>query len=101
MQNNAGVSGLYSPANSTRQRRYAASLKVVASAGERKGTVVMEGVLKESKDVSSVVEVDNKSTVGGGVQDVYGEDSATEDQFVTPWSISVARSHHLSLSFSS
>ncbi|EXB74576.1 NADP-dependent malic enzyme [Morus notabilis] len=93
--NNAGVSELYSPANSTRQRRYAASLKVVASAGERNGTVVMEGALKESKDVSSVVEVDNKSTVGGGVQDVYGEDSATEDQFVTPWSISVASGYTL------
>lgn len=93
--NNAGVAGLYSPANSTRQRRYAASLKVVASAGERNGSVVMETVLKDSKDVSSVVEVDNKSTVGGGVQDVYGEDTATEDQFVTPWSISVASGYTL------
>lgn len=95
---NAGVSGLYSPGNSTRQRRYAASLKVVASAsagGERNGTVVMETVLKDNKEVSSVVEVDNKSTVGGGVQDVYGEDSATEDQFVTPWSISVASGYTL------
>ena len=90
---------MYSTGNSTRQTRYAASLKVVASAsasaaGERNGTVVMETVLKDNKEVSSVVEVDNKSTVGGGVQDVYGEDSATEDQFVTPWSISVARSLH-------
>lgn len=31
------------------------------------------------------------SVVGGGVEDVYGEDSATEDQLVTPWTISVAR----------
>lgn len=66
-----------------------------SAAGERNGTVVMETVLKDNKEVSSVVEVDNKSTVGGGVQDVYGEDSATEDQFVTPWSISVASGYTL------
>lgn len=35
--------------------------------------------------------VDDKSTVGGGVRDVYGEDFATEDQLVTPWTVSVAR----------
>ncbi|XP_022150643.1 NADP-dependent malic enzyme-like isoform X2 [Momordica charantia] len=27
---------------------------------------------------------------GGGVHDVYGEDRATEDQFVTPWTVTVA-----------
>lgn len=30
----------------------------------------------------------------GGDQDVYGEDCATEDQLVTPWTISVARYIH-------
>ncbi|MCL7040921.1 hypothetical protein MKW94_016057, partial [Papaver nudicaule] len=34
--------------------------------------------------------VDPKSSVGGGVQDVYGEDRATEDQLVTPWTLSIA-----------
>ncbi|KAI3923026.1 hypothetical protein MKW92_015915 [Papaver armeniacum] len=34
--------------------------------------------------------VDPKSSVGGGVQDVYGEDRATEDQLVTPWTFSIA-----------
>ncbi|TXG46312.1 hypothetical protein EZV62_028192 [Acer yangbiense] len=34
--------------------------------------------------------VDPKSGVVGGVQDVYGEDTATEDQPVTPWAVSVA-----------
>jgi malate dehydrogenase (oxaloacetate-decarboxylating)(NADP+) len=29
--------------------------------------------------------------VGGGVSDVYGEDRATEEQLITPWSFSVAR----------
>lgn len=43
--------------------------------------------------------VDNKSDVSGGVHDVYGEDTATEDQPVTPWALSVARylSNHLYL----
>ena len=41
-----------------------------------------------------VAESDSKqqtAIVGGGVEDVYGEDSATEDHFITPWSVSVAR----------
>lgn len=28
---------------------------------------------------------------GGGVEDAYGEDRATEEQLITPWSFSVAR----------
>lgn len=39
----------------------------------------------------SVVEEEGKAGFGGGVEDVYGEDSATEDQLVTPWTVSVAR----------
>ncbi|KAI3933783.1 hypothetical protein MKW92_038025 [Papaver armeniacum] len=38
--------------------------------------------------------VDPKTNVGGGVQDVYGEDRATEDQLVTPRTFSMARPHH-------
>ncbi|PSS07399.1 NADP-dependent malic enzyme like [Actinidia chinensis var. chinensis] len=54
-------------------------------------------VLKEStkRDGSPVIEVDPKSTVAGGVEDVYGEDQATEDQSVTPWSVSVASGYSL------
>ncbi|ESQ41131.1 hypothetical protein EUTSA_v10013057mg [Eutrema salsugineum] len=33
---------------------------------------------------------DNRSGVGGGISDVYGEDLATLDQLVTPWVTSVA-----------
>jgi len=36
----------------------------------------------------------NSSGVGGGISDVYGEDSATLDQLVTPWVTSVARYDH-------
>lgn len=32
---------------------------------------------------------------GGGVGDVYGEDRATEEQLITPWSFSVASGHSL------
>lgn len=34
-------------------------------------------------------------TNGGGVRDLYGEDSATEDHLITPWTFSVARYHYL------
>ncbi|KAK7841181.1 nadp-dependent malic enzyme [Quercus suber] len=51
----------------------------------------------ESPSSSSTLidDVDSKPTVAGGVRDVYGEDSATEDQFVTPWSVSVASGYSL------
>ncbi|XP_062087565.1 NADP-dependent malic enzyme [Humulus lupulus] len=90
--NNLGVSELYNPVSS-KQRRYAASLKVVATAGragDRNGTVVMESVAKETREALTVVEEEQKSAVGGGVEDVYGADSGTEDQYITPWSVSVA-----------
>lgn len=38
-----------------------------------------------------VLELEGKGGVSGGVQDMYGEDKATEDQLVTPWAVSVAR----------
>ncbi|KAK1591661.1 hypothetical protein Q3G72_011361 [Acer saccharum] len=38
------------------------------------------------------IDLDPKSAIGGGVEDVYNEDRATEDQFVTPWTFSVAKS---------
>lgn len=47
------------------------------------------------RDGASVLDMDPKSTVGGGVEDVYGEDCATEDQLVTPWTISVASGYTL------
>ncbi|KAI7756592.1 hypothetical protein M8C21_022180 [Ambrosia artemisiifolia] len=39
--------------------------------------------------------VDPKSAVGGGVDDVYGEDRASEDQLITPWTVSVASGYTL------
>ncbi|XP_044472076.1 NADP-dependent malic enzyme-like [Mangifera indica] len=55
----------------------------------------MESTMKAMRDGASVLDMDPKSTVGGGVEDVYGEDRATEDQLVTPWTISVASGYNL------
>ncbi|GAV88058.1 malic domain-containing protein/Malic_M domain-containing protein [Cephalotus follicularis] len=55
----------------------------------------MESTLKEMRDGASVLDMDPSSTVGGGVEDVYGEDCATEDQLVTPWTVSVASGYSL------
>ncbi|RDX61097.1 NADP-dependent malic enzyme, chloroplastic, partial [Mucuna pruriens] len=50
---------------------------------------------KDINSNSTVVDVHDNPTSGGGVNDVYGEDRATEDQFVTPWSVSVASGYTL------
>ncbi|KAM3712314.1 hypothetical protein ACB098_01G173900 [Castanea mollissima] len=55
----------------------------------------MESTFKEIGDRQSVLDLDPKSAVGGGVEDVYGEDRATEDQLVTPWTFSVASGYSL------
>ncbi|KAL2238148.1 UNVERIFIED_CONTAM: NADP-dependent malic enzyme [Sesamum indicum] len=55
----------------------------------------MESVLKAHRGGESVLDLSPRWTVGGGVEDVYGEDRATEDQLVTPWTVSVARYHIL------
>jgi malate dehydrogenase (oxaloacetate-decarboxylating)(NADP+) len=48
-------------------------------------------IIMATSNGSTVSDIDDNPTIGGGVRDVYGEDRATEDQFVTPWSVSVAR----------
>ncbi|KAI4330642.1 hypothetical protein MLD38_028912 [Melastoma candidum] len=61
-------------------------------------SVVMETALKEMQlgnGSPAAAEVGLDTTVGGGVKDVYGEDTATEDQLVTPWSVSVASGYNL------
>lgn len=42
-----------------------------------------------------------KHCADGGVEDLYGEDRASEDQLVTPWTFSVARFSSLSLIYNS
>ncbi|XP_057746244.1 NADP-dependent malic enzyme [Arachis stenosperma] len=55
----------------------------------------MESILKPLRDGESVLDLSPRSTVSGGVEDVYGEDRATEDQLVTPWTFSVASGYSL------
>ncbi|KAI5383066.1 hypothetical protein KIW84_070459 [Lathyrus oleraceus] len=55
----------------------------------------MENTLKPLRDGESVLDLSPRSCVGGGVEDVYGEDRATEDQLVTPWTFSVASGYSL------
>ncbi|KAA8523165.1 hypothetical protein F0562_009588 [Nyssa sinensis] len=55
----------------------------------------MESTFKDLRGGASVLDMDPKHTVGGGVEDVYGEDRATEDQLVTPWTISIASGYSL------
>ncbi|KAK9059475.1 hypothetical protein SSX86_020177 [Deinandra increscens subsp. villosa] len=55
----------------------------------------MESRLKREKDADGESVVDPTSTVGGGVEDVYGEDRASEDLLVTPWTVSVASGYTL------
>lgn len=43
----------------------------------------------------TVVDFEDKLGVGGGVEDVYGEDRASEDQAITPWTVSVASGYTL------
>lgn len=63
---------------------------------ERNLGVSMDSAVKDVNAPMAVEVSDSDSkkqttAVGGGVEDVYGEDSATEDHFITPWSVSVAR----------
>lgn len=40
---------------------------------------------------SAILDKDSSAIVGGGEQDQFGEDAATSDQLVTPWTRFVAR----------
>ncbi|KAL6556635.1 hypothetical protein OROGR_005923 [Orobanche gracilis] len=53
----------------------------------------MGSTLKEKG--GSVLDLEDKSGVGGGVEDVYGEDRASENQPITPWTVSVASGYTL------
>ncbi|XP_073048378.1 NADP-dependent malic enzyme, chloroplastic-like [Primulina eburnea] len=105
---NNSISGLYLSSTNITQRRAAATPVLVAAVssngrpGDRNATVLMENTLKEMRETSPssptpspVIEQESKSTVGGGVEDVYGEDSATEHQFITPWTVTVASGYPL------
>ncbi|KAL7603858.1 NADP-dependent malic enzyme, chloroplastic isoform X1 [Lactuca sativa] len=67
---------------------------------ERNVSVSVESVVNELNAPTAVEVVDPTSkqhptAVGGGVEDAYGEDTATDEQFDTPWSVSVASGYSL------
>ncbi|TKY48213.1 NADP-dependent malic enzyme [Spatholobus suberectus] len=96
---NSGLGGCSSLCDA--QRKRSAAFRVVcmtpssSRSGDRNGSVVMETPLKELKKEPTVADVDDNPISAGGPQDVYGEDRATEDHFVTPWSVSVASGYTL------
>ncbi|KAL8458367.1 hypothetical protein ACS0TY_036038 [Phlomoides rotata] len=100
---NGSLYGVSKSLTQSTQRKLRAPAVVVAAAASSNrdgGVVLMENGLKETIENApskspSVIEKDSKSTVGGGVEDVYGEDSATEDQYVTPWTVTVASGYPL------
>ncbi|KAG4955430.1 hypothetical protein JHK82_041136 [Glycine max] len=96
---NSGLGGCSSLCDAQRKRstrfRVVSMTPSSSRSGDRNGSVVMETPLKELKKESTVADVDNNPISAGGPQDVYGEDRATEDHFVTPWSVSVASGYTL------
>ncbi|CAL9105695.1 malic enzyme [Musa troglodytarum] len=88
---------LFSSSSSKFLRRAAAA--GVQCGGRRRGVVARRGREKGKAvmDNTRAVEayMDPKVTVGGGVEDAYGEDRATEEQLVTPWTFSVASGYNL------
>jgi malate dehydrogenase (oxaloacetate-decarboxylating)(NADP+) len=96
--NNTGISGSSSLFSSNQRKFLITSVRVAAlpanSGRDQNPSVLIESTLKEMTDGLEVV-VDPTSAVSGGVQDYYGEDTATEDLPVTPWSLSVASGYSL------
>ncbi|KOM27394.1 hypothetical protein LR48_Vigan406s020400, partial [Vigna angularis] len=92
----SGVGGWSSCSNfSASQRRRSAPSIVTccaptSSSGKTHGGFVMA---KEANGTPTAV--GETPIAGGGVRDVYGEDKATEDQCVTPWSVSVSSGYTL------
>ncbi|XP_054783590.1 NADP-dependent malic enzyme-like [Prosopis cineraria] len=95
---NTGVGGSCSGFSDVQRRRSGPSIVCMAQSSrtnDRNASVAVETKLNGINDDSVVADVNGKPTIGGGVQDAYGEDIATEDQFVTPWSVSVASGYTL------
>ncbi|KAH6832118.1 NADP-malic enzyme 4 [Perilla frutescens var. hirtella] len=98
-------SSVYGVSKGLTRRKIAAPLVVVAAASSNYNqgdgnVVLMENSLNGKREKaptkpSSVTEKDSKSAVGAGVDDLYDEDSASEDQYVTPWAVTVASGYPL------
>ncbi|KAL1199386.1 NADP-dependent malic enzyme 4 [Cardamine amara subsp. amara] len=99
--NKTGVPGCSTHLSLRRPRTITppSSLRVFSALGSNRdpnGSVLIETTATSSSSLeTSAADIVPKSTVSGGVQDVYGEDAATEDMPITPWSLSVASGYTL------
>ncbi|KAL1349381.1 NADP-dependent malic enzyme-like [Arachis stenosperma] len=69
----------------------------LAPSNDRNGSVVLDSPAKKEqiRNEPTSPPAEEETVSSGGPQDVYGEDKATEDQFVTPWNVSVASGYTL------
>ncbi|KAH1114053.1 hypothetical protein J1N35_007431 [Gossypium stocksii] len=99
--NNSCISGSSSLFSYKLNKLPPASVKATALGpnSDRNASVLIENnnAFKEiTQDcTSSAADVDINLTVSGGDREVYYDDAATEDQLVTPWSVSVASGYSL------
>ncbi|KAL8153335.1 hypothetical protein V2J09_011095 [Rumex salicifolius] len=97
--NAPSVSGRSWPLGSSHSpRRECVIVKVAVGSNGRSGdpkAVVLTETAKDSGPIAAGELIAKSTTAVGGVQDVYGEDTATEDQNVTPWSVTVASGYTL------
>ncbi|KAF6164144.1 hypothetical protein GIB67_010114 [Kingdonia uniflora] len=81
----------FSSSHSHAQRKASSVVIIAQSSNGRGGGDMKVSSLKESRNGAPVIDVvDSKSMVGGGVKD-----HVTEDQLVTPWTLSVASGYSL------
>ncbi|MED6107245.1 NADP-dependent malic enzyme 4, chloroplastic [Stylosanthes scabra] len=99
---NSAVAGSRSFCGGAQRKGSSSPFRVVclAPSNDRSGSVVLDSpaVKKEQikNEPTSVPDAAEEEPVSaGGPRDVYGEDRATEDQFVTPWNVSVASGYTL------
>ncbi|RLN21759.1 hypothetical protein C2845_PM07G37230 [Panicum miliaceum] len=74
-------------------RRRAAAVRVRAAAPRRVEAVAMGSAAETEKEERQKEQ--EMAAAGGGVEDAYGEDRATEELPVTPWAYSVASGYTL------
>nr|AAT02533.1 NADP-dependent malic enzyme 1 [Hydrilla verticillata] len=73
----------------------APSRRVATASLEARNSVVLKEPEAMEGALNGSAVVDSPSAVSGGVRDTYGEDRATEDQLLTPWTASVASGNSL------
>ncbi|KAJ3702286.1 hypothetical protein LUZ61_005991 [Rhynchospora tenuis] len=76
------------------QRRLV-SVPVVCCVAGKRGGALIDSNKNTNGNMSPTKTDDDVAAAGGGQEDPYGEDRATEEQGVTPWTVSVASGYNL------